>query len=315
MTGGAGCSTGTGLLHRSASPVPMPDMDAFLPKFDQVVAATREPDFTARHFPLDLSAFDEQRLARWHQEEPLVRQSVRTLFVTGTFLDLPEAAQMHPGLQERMVAYMPELDDTVYAVSDHLSELSDERRRYLQRELRADPDLPLNVAASINKLATMTRLSPRRRAQVRSTMTQAGWRLREQNPSLIIDEYVDKVERFAPREATDADLLRRYQALIGQNAIRHAQIHASTQYTGTPSSSAVGQEVPVATQGSGHAGPTPGERNRRRGGKAMGLGLLVFAGGAVVVAIGSAAGLFLMTAGFFMVSIGLITFLAGAVQG
>lgn len=295
----------------------MPDMDAFLPRFDEVLAATTEPDFVTRNFAVDPGALSDERLARWQRNEPLVRQSVRALFVTGLFRDLPEAAQMHPGLQERMVAYMPELDDTVYAVSDHLSGLSSTERRLLQRELRADPDLPLTVAASVNQLARTVRMSSTRRAQVRSAMTQAGWRLRKQNPSLVIDEYVDKVERFAPREATDAELLRRYETLIGRGAIQRAQVHAATQYTGKPSAATprpvAERRVPAPYRQSWE--PTKGERNRRRGGKAMGLGLLAFAGGAVIVGVGSVSGIFVMTAGFVMVGIGLLTFLVGAIQG
>lgn len=173
--------------------------------------------------------------------------------------------------------------------------------------MRADPDLPLSIAASVNST---------RRAQVRSAMTQAGWRLRKQNPSLVIDEYVDKVERFAPRSATDAELMRHYQTLLGRGAIQRLQTQAHTTYVGKPSAA----PVAAAPEAQGpyppvDRGPSRGERNRRRGGKAMGLGLLYFAGGAVVLSIGTSAGLFMMTAGFFMVAVGLITFLVGAAQG
>jgi len=281
------------------------------------MAATASTRFVDQMMPV--TAPNTARRAIWEPEADLVRRSVRALYVTGTFLDLPEESQLHPALQERMVAYAPELDDTVYDVLDALRELPEERRRHVRTTLRSRPDLPLDIAASINTLAKATDMSRTRRAQVRSSLTQAGWRLGKQNPSLVIDEYVKKIDKFAPRDASDAELLRRYQTIVGQAALQRAQGHAL--HVQTPGVQAPGAGAPdprvavVSTTPSFDVEvATPGERNRRRGAKAMGLGLLMFGGGALIISLGTYAGVFAVTAGVTMFGIGLVTFFAGLIQ-
>lgn len=286
-------------------------MNVFLPAFDRVMTATESPLFVSQFMPVASVAGAAR--ASWRNEEDLVRRSVRAMYVTGTFLDLPEESQMHPELQQRMMAYTPELDDTVYDVLDALRDLPEDRRRHVRRTLRSNPDLPLEIAASVNKLAAATDMSRTRRAQVRSSLTQAGWRLGKQNPSLVIDEYVKKIGKFAPRDATDAELLRRYQTIIGQAAFQRAQVHAQSAGIQPPGTAAADPNVnrpvlPAELQ-------SPGGRNRRRGSKAMGLGLLLLGGGGVVVSLGGALGIFAMTAGMVMFGIGLVTFFAGLIQG
>lgn len=317
-------------------------MESFLGKLDRGMQATRATGFVERFIPGQLAALrptgttldklvedalDEPHKARWAADEQLARQSVRALFAAGSFLDLPEEGRMHPGMQERMVSYMPEFDDTVATVTDRLRDLSEPQRRHLQRTLQKSPDLPMEIAAGLDRMARRTALSPGRRAQLRMAVTQVSWRLRKQNPSLIIDEYVDKVDRLAESPAIDARFLRQYQAILGQAVVQQVQTQANANTQQTPSTTP-SQPRPAEPDRRANAprrvrkiGRTPSERTVARGGKTIGLGLLVMLGGGVLTAAGveSSDGLLLagclgMTVGFVILLIGVLIFLVGAMQ-
>ena len=338
----------------------MPDMEFFLGKLDRCMAATRErgfferfmPDQVARlrpaGVPLEVAlqasfqtsspdvpgavsghasaseAGDDRQRALWLADEQLARQSVRALFATGSFLDLPQQARIHPGMQERMVTYLPELDDTICTVADRLRDLSGSERQQLQQTLQTHPDLPMDIAAGLDRMAGRTELSAARRAQLRMAVAQVGWRLRKQNPALVIDEYVDKVDRLSATAAIDARLLRRYEAILGQAVIQQAQqTPASQPASGQPSGPGgrnAGASWASKTQASNTPGRSPAERTIARGGKAMGIGLLAMVGGGVIYGAAGEngiglAGCFGFTSGFVLLVIGFFVFLIGVFQG
>jgi hypothetical protein len=136
-------------------------------------------------------------------------------------------------------------------------------------------------------------------------MTQAGWRLSKQNPSIVIDEYVDKIEKIAPRDASDAELQRRLTAVVGTAAIERAQAFTMG---GGPRANSPKRKPSTLSE------TTPGQRTAQRGAKALGLGVLVFASGVAVLGLGSVAGIFALTAGAVLFAIGLLVLLAGVLQ-
>jgi hypothetical protein len=305
LASAGGCATGAGLFQRPPDG-PMPDLDELLPRFDRVMAATQSAAFGEQFAPVDVSGMDDGARAGVAAKQDLVRRCVRALYVTGTFLDLPEQTQLHPDVQARMLEYVPELDETIYGVVDVLRDMPEEDRRSVRRTLRARPDLPMETAAQIGTFAKLGGVSRTRRLQIRSMMTQAGWRLSKQNPSIVIDEYVDKIEKIAPRDASDAELQRRLTAVVGTAAIERAQAYSLGVAPGASPPKRKRSQQPTPT--------TPGQRTAQRGAKALGLGVLVFASGAAVIGLGSVAGIFALTAGAVLFAIGLLVMLAGIFQ-
>jgi len=269
----AGTACAPGLLGAKGGAA-MPDMDAYLARVDAGMAHIGRTSITAQY-------------PNWRGDrdsaDALFRTSMQSLYLTGMFGDLPAKGQAHPGMQDRMWAAMPIMDEAADRTTAFLSSRTAQDLAAVQSALR-NQSVGRTLITSIDAHAASIGLSAQRRAQTQVMMGQAEWRLRSQPPALIVREYLDKVEKLS---ATDVAAEARQRLLIAQ----------------------VGDEV--FWQG---AVRSKRDERIRRGGRMMGLGVLVFAGSAALTAAGAFPFVFVATAGvvvfiigFFMLLVGLST--------
>lgn len=221
----------------------------------------------------------------------LAQISVQSMFLTGMLGDLPLPQQLDDRMQERVEAAMPMFNEAVDGMTGYLSTRTavDLQRtaEYLRR-----PEAARLIIDRLEFDARGTGVSAPRRRQLRAMLEHVTWRLANQPPALIVNEYVDKVARAAETDLAAAIRQRHAAARVGEAAF-WAQDAAD-----------------------------PRKARRARGARTLGLGAIVFAVSAGVVAIGvltdvagiGVPGVIGMTVGVVMLLVGLLIFISSALM-
>jgi hypothetical protein len=300
-------------------------MDEFLRDMDQRMVAMNSADFV-REFTAGTTGrplTDVQRAAL-EPKEKLFRGMLRTLYLTQTFRDLPEEAQLHPGMQSRMREHIDEVDQTVTDVTGFMSGLDDDQRAKLQQQLRARPDLGMSIGEAIDDQAAIAGVSRKRRLQLRSMMMQASFRLKHSAPGAVIDEYVDKVQRMTAQGGAQADLtLRIAGRASSEQFFQDAPIGTQGGDVATdpaqPAMAPPAQPAPAATPTTPPAKRTKkvrqGSGTVKTGAILMGVAVATAGVSALFVAAGGAAvilGAVGLTVGAILFAVGLIMLIVGA---
>jgi len=263
-------------------PVVIPDMDTYLSRMDAGMERIGRWS-PSSEFP----AFNGDRAAA----DSLARKSLRTLYATAMFADLPRDKQADPRMQERMWAALPEMDEAMDEMEAFLRTRSHEEWEMLQAVLQRPEEVGARIAQALDHEAEISGVSEARRAQTRELMEYTVWRLRNQPPELLVNEYLEKVEKVG---ATDIASAGRQQWLASR----------------------VGEEV---FWQQAQRPTSPRERTLKRGAKAMGIGLLIDVVGGLLIAAGGTSqfgvvagvGVFGLTVGTIWFLVGLITVLVG----
>jgi hypothetical protein len=248
------------------------DMDAYITRIDTSMermgrwsSATWVPGFSGNRDTADA----------------IGRSAFQSIYFTGMVSDLPLEGQLHPGMQERIEANMPLMDEATDRMADFLRAQTPADLAAVQLALR-EHNAGARIFTALDDEAGVLGVSDWRREQTRTIYSNAEWRLRNQPPSLLLSEYLEKVERLG---ASDVPTETRTQALAARLA----------------------EEAFWASQ----PPRTKRQARLRRGGKVMGYGVLTLAAGGAIVAAGADVGVFVMTAGVVMVLVGLVILLVG----
>lgn len=150
-------------------------------------------------------------------DRSLTQMAVQAMYTSAYFRGLPEEAQLHPAMQERMFAQLPTMDEAVYGMTDRMSTLSEDRRDFVRAALHEERTKPEVVSETFDKGMGALAMPLGRRFQVRSIFSKMGWRLQKQ-PALVIDEYVTKVQKATALVGSQVELQRRIAAQMGQDA-------------------------------------------------------------------------------------------------
>ncbi|MGH9662710.1 MAG: hypothetical protein ACRD96_29435 [Bryobacteraceae bacterium] len=254
-------------------------MTAYLDRFDLGVGRIEDwsisssfPDFQG-----DASLLDS-----------LGRKSMKTLYATGMFCDLPIECQVHPGMQDRMWAIQPTMDESIAGITNLLGRQAPRDLARVQSALRERPVFLSQVTESLDAEAARSGLSDARRHQFRTQMMQVGWRLQHQPPSLLVNEYLVKVEKVSASDIQAEARQRWLAAKVGERAFW--QVEQSKRH-----------------------------RRINKGLRTMGIGVLIFGASALLIAatangggVGVGIGLVGATVGSIFILVGLIMLLVGA---
>jgi hypothetical protein len=280
----------------------------------------------------------------------LVRKAVRTLYMTGRFLDMPEEMKVHPGVQARLGAMQTEMDDAVMGMTDHLERMTPDDHRRVQDYLKRDDLFGERLARVLEKTASDDGLTFQRSFGLRSATLDLSQRMAAQSPALVTDPLVRKVRRIEAHPRSNAEEARRLAARVGEETFwahqeRIALLHeAWMTRLGASSALASGalatstyvwpSSAPPATQTSDDTviepAPTPplhvarssGQRTMNAGGITMGFGLGSVALGVICAGIATVPALsgFIwpalilgVTIGPILLVVGLIILIVGAV--
>ena len=268
----------------------LPDMESYLARVDAGMRtiARWSPTEGYPGYPGDRAAADR-----------LARGSLRTLYMTAMFSDLPEAGQRHVGMQDRIWAAMPEMDEATAEMEAFLASRSDQDLRTLQGALRSSRNPGMEIFGALDQHAAACGVSLRRRLQTRVLMTEANWRLRNQPPSLVVQESLEKVRKVTATDISRAGQEDWIAARAGEAIFWQEQLRTdvSGEATAAPDSARQGRSLR--------------QKRLRRGARLMGIGLLVGGVAAAATAAGAVPFVFVATVGAVMILVGLITLLVG----
>jgi len=258
-----------------------PDMDEYLAQIDAGMEQLA-------NLPLD-DRFPG-RSPEAEARRDLVRKALRTLYLTGMVGDLTVEAQTHSGIQKRLWDTAPEIDDTILSMTEYLSGLTVTEKADLQKVLRHKDNPAMQISEGLTDAGALLGMSTHRRIQTRAMVTQISWRLRNQPPDLVIGEYLEKVEKLKDSPAREIRDERRIASLLGEKMFwKTHEMQADSE-----------------------------KREMPWGLKVMGKGLIVFAAGALLVAIETdatvAIGLITGTVGAVMILVGLVALLIHAIK-
>jgi hypothetical protein len=238
LGGGAAC------LPRSL-PRRLPDseMSKILGAMDESLAQL------SRYDMLDDFARQSGTKAKYTSEDrSLTQMAVRAMYTSAYFRGLPEEAQLHPEMQERMFGQIANMDEAVYGMTDRMSTLSEDRREFVRAALHEEKTQPEAVSQIFDKGMGSLAMPVGRRFQVRSIFSKMGWRLQKQ-PALVIDEYVTKVQKATALVGSQVDLQRRIAAQMGQDAYWRHQNTLALMLADDPGAPGGGMPAPSGPPG------------------------------------------------------------------
>lgn len=258
--------------------------------------------------------------------DPIARRALRSLHVAGAYGDLPEAGRADARVQRRMAEFAPEMDASVIEIQTLLSTMPEEERQKLGNALR-DGDPAMRIAEVIDEEARAFDVSMRSRTKLRVAARNVDFRLSRQPPSLLIDEYVTKVDRVAANRGIDIVAQTQAAARVTEQMFWDAQRRneGSRKPEGEGPEGGEQSSPPLppgySSQPGVYAPPpeppaeeekgSPGAGARITGAWMIGIGAIVFGIGGAVADAGTFAGVFVMTAGALGVVIGLIALVVG----
>jgi hypothetical protein len=192
--------------------------DALLAKIDARMEWLRTASLPEDVLPLSRMPRGPDADAELAATGTLVRKSIRTLYLTGRFLDLPDTMKVHPGIQARLRAVQPEMDDAVLGMTGRLERMTPDDHRHVQAHLQKDDLFGERLARLLEGTASGDGLSFQRTFGVRSATLELSQRMAAQSPSLVVDPLVRKVRRIEAHPRSDAEEARRLAARVGQEA-------------------------------------------------------------------------------------------------
>lgn len=260
--------------------------------------------------------------ARAREMDGLGRKALGALTFTGMYRCLPPESRQHPEVRRRLDAMMPELDEAVFGTTAALAATDTAERAALQAHLKVDPDLPLRLYSLFDAPARELGVPRESRQQMRRILGNVGWRLRKQSPSLLIDEYVAKVEKAAAHHGQTEQLKRYLATAAFESALWRDQ---ATSLITSPGAVAARDPGPPSRARPPTARRSPLEPEKPalvQEGRMVTAGCWLLGIGAMTLGAGAAAifggGLFtgavIMTAGGIILLVGIITALAGGIR-
>ncbi len=223
----------------------------------------------AREAPADRAATDR-----------LAQISLQSLFMTGMLGDLPIHQQLDERMQARVERMTPVFDEAVDGMTAYLGSRTAADLEAAARNLRR-PGAVERIVDTIEREAGRTGVSSPRRRQLRDMLEHVAWRLTNQPPSLVVTEYLDKVDRAAQSDIGSESRQRALAARIGEEVFWEDDTQRTRR-----------------------------QRTQARGAKVLGIGVVVFAVSGGLVAAGAFPFVFGMTVGAVMMLVGLIMLLA-----
>lgn len=258
---------------------PLYAMDDYLARMDEGLARVREwsildgvPDFEG-----DAEAVND-----------LGRNAFTALYMTAMFSDLPVEEQVRPEVQERMWAVQDTMDTALDQMTSFLATRTTDDFANVRRRLGEEPEVLERVIEIIDLEAVRTGISDHRRRKTRAMIENVAWRMAEQPPELLVNEYLDKVQRTTESNVSEEARARWLMSKVGEKAFWHA----------------ARQEASLR------------QRRISRGLRNMGIGAVIFLGGLLLVAAGDTDGDFegVVVIGAITGTVGSIWFLVGFVQ-
>lgn len=206
--GGAACAT-----HQSVKegrpPLSDAELERTMRQLDRALAGIRgqSDDWYLTQERGARLAREQVRHARMNGE--LMRSSLRSMLVTSTVSELPEASRNDPRVITRLDDITHEADFAALGTLAKLQALKPEDLAELDEELRRNPDVVADVVDEIDAQAVAHGVSPSRRRHLRNMARHVSMELRRNSSSVVVEHTLRQAQRVMERHATNARPQRR----------------------------------------------------------------------------------------------------------
>jgi hypothetical protein len=343
-----GCATGTARAPAAAASEPMApfapeEIDYLTGGIDRVLAGMAEANLVHEIVPADLPV-PRDNPDEMAEVESLLQKGIRSLYVSGIFLDQPQAVRACPELQQRVIDNLPVMDEAIRDSTTVLAGLTQADQKQFQQVLHQHPEIGMRIAEVLDGRASELGISRKRRMQLRLAAAQITTRLRHQQPAGLAEEYLLKTNKAYVRHG-ESELARKLAARAGEQMfwapVAAAQGAASeTTYaplepyappsgpSPAPKAAAPARVAPAypPIEQVPPMGPVespqpvapaeqrkPGSGALRAAAWMMGIGLGALLGGYLIVEAGAFPGVFAMTVGVLLIMAAIVTALVGAI--
>lgn len=216
VAGSAGCGAA---LDGLPAPRAAVDLDSLLARLEEGMDEASRGHLMASLSPELAASRSPAARAHLARSEDLARKSIRSLMFSSAVRSMSPEQRSDPRvavLAERMA---PEMDETVEELTRALSEASAGQRQQVQQKLRERPDLPMVLAGKLDHRAAEVGVPRQARASLRAAAMDVSFRMRRQDPSGLIDEYLGKVERVRAVHGAQVEAERRLAARATSEAV------------------------------------------------------------------------------------------------
>jgi hypothetical protein len=237
------------------------------------------------------------------EEKDLAVKSIRTMYMTGMFGDLPEEAQLHPGMQERVWASLPEMDESTMGMMSYIDSLTKAQKKDLHARLKHRSNPVMRIAQECDIHAKAFGVSKVRRARTRMMFSHVATRMAHQSPDLVIEEVLSKSRKLLARAGSAEDVENMLAARFGEAAFSERK----KRYD---------EIMSIWEQRCGNTSySNPGEGLLVAGGVLMGFTIVFVILGAVLLAgLGSISGAVMLTIGGILLIIGIVLLAVGGAK-
>ncbi len=172
------------------------DIDLYVQQMQTQLRRIEKADFATRfaEHMHERPATPDQR-TELEKTDAKVQRILQTLLLSQTFRELPRQTQRAPKIQALMKTHANGISDTVHEVTQDLEALRPAQRHRIRDVLRKRPNLPTAIGETLDRHARSTGLSFQNRLKLRTAMLETSHRLKNDDPSVLIDEYTAKVRR------------------------------------------------------------------------------------------------------------------------
>ena len=165
ITSSAAVGLGAGCTRRLPPPTLDPgDVALWMQRLQRSADAIEQSPILAE---VMLPPRDERELADWESADEDIRGCLRSLYVSGAFLDLPPHARAHPTIHNWVQAQMPAIEARGEQLLALLEESTPEERSAVRQELEDAPELIPRFAEVVDDRAQYGGLRAERRHQTR----------------------------------------------------------------------------------------------------------------------------------------------------
>ncbi len=181
-----GCATVGGVRVREGET----NADSYLSALDDQLAQIRATPVA--------TAFQDH-LEREGLPRTFLQDNTASLTVAAAFRDAPTSIQETPEVQNRMWLELPPIGQQVLALAAYLDRLDERERKDIQAFLCEDGQRVVLLRDGMVDKASRCGLPTRRVLQFSKMIEGIGWRLQRQDPSLLIQGSLERMDRACSR--------------------------------------------------------------------------------------------------------------------
>ncbi len=139
----------------------------------------------------------EELLAERALPSGFLKRYMASLFLVAAFRDTPRAVQEHPAMQDRIWREAPWLGEAQLRLARTMRGLDKQDRKALRAAMTNDRQALDAVREGLLQSAVGSDVEPERAQQLVSLYDQITFRMRAQDPGILLDEVLGKVARRA----------------------------------------------------------------------------------------------------------------------